>query len=98
MGVRACVCMRRSCWVGFEQAHPCSAPVAYEMRKAATVLQTSADKSTRVTPQVCICMCVYITCRFAYVAARKHVMCACVCGRSDHLCMRLWLRNARIEI
>lgn len=60
----ACVCMCWSCWVGFEQAHACSAPVAYEMRKAVTVLQTSTDKSTRVTPQcvhlhgVCMHVCV----------------------------------------
>lgn len=49
--VSVSVCMCWSCCVGFEQALVCSAPVAYEMRKAATVLQTSADKSTRVTPR-----------------------------------------------
>lgn len=100
---RKCVCMHMcvcwSCWVGFEQAHACSAPVAYEMRKAATVLQTSTDKSTRVTPPwvhlyTCVFACVANACVCIYVsvhACNVHVS-------SDHLCLHLQLRDARIEI
>ncbi len=47
---------------------------------------------------VCVCVCVCDMHVFAYVWACMHVMFVCVCASSDHLCLRLQLCDARIEI